>query len=221
MTCLKLTLLSILILRVTSVPAQNSAPDGPAARPAISFTKDFPGSVPAYYSITLRSAGEAAYRAEYKAALDEEPTELKVSEASAQEAFGWAEKLGWFREMKIESGKPVAQMGKKTFRYESGADRHEVSYNHTELPEAIALTSWFERLSATQQHIDRIEYLLRFDRLGIVKELLQVEMDLNQNRLLEPALLLPALNKLLASKSLVNVAHDRAALIVEKINAGE
>jgi len=203
------------------LPAQNSAANGSAAQPAITFTKEFPGSVPAYYSITLRSAGAAEYRAEYKAAPDDEPTELKVSEAAAQEAFRWAEKLGWFRDAKIESGKRVAQMGKKTFRYESGADQHEVSYNHTELPEAVALTSWFERLSATQQHMDRIEYLLRFDRLGIVKELLQMEVDLNQDRLLEPTLLLPALNKLLANKSLVNVAHDRAALIVEKINAGE
>ena len=112
-----------------------------------------------------------------------------------------------------------SQMGKKTLRYENGATRGEAIYNHTELPAAVELTGWFEKLSATQGHVDRIEYLLRFDRLGIVKELLQAEIDLNNDRLLQPTLLLPALNKVLANKSIVNVAHERANAIVARLHA--
>ncbi|MSO21467.1 MAG: hypothetical protein EXQ56_13620 [Acidobacteria bacterium] len=193
----------------------------PANSPSLTFVKEFTGSVPAYYSITLREVERGNFRAEYRAAPTEDPTELSISPEVAQHAFSLAETLGWFSGPQLESGKKVAQMGKKTLRYENGSERNEVSYNHTELPEALELAGWFEKLSTTQQHIDRIDYLLRFDRLGIVKELLQAEMDLNQGRLLEPRLLLPALNKVLANKSLVNVAHDRATQIIARLSGSQ
>ena len=98
--------------------------------------------------------------------------------------------------------------------------REEISYNHTENADALALTALFERLATTQQHRDRIEYLLRFDRLGIVKELLQLERDFAQGRLLEPALLLPILEKVRTNSDLVNVAHQRAAGIIAILQSG-
>jgi len=110
-------------------------------------------------------------------------------------------------------------MGRKTLRYENGAQKNETAYNHTELLPAIELTGWFEKLSATQRHADRLDYLLHFDKLGIVKELLQIEVDLNSDRLLEPKLLLPMMNKILANKTLMNVAHDRANQIVSRLNS--
>ena len=209
-----------LLLLATALRAQTpaGAPTfGDAA--AITFIKEFPGSSPAYYSITMRELDGGKFAAEYRIEPDEEPTEMEISAASGQRAFALAGELGWFAGPQIESGRNVAKMGVKTLRYESGARRHEAVYNHTELPAAMELNSWFEKLSATQQHIDRIEYLLRFDKLGIVKELLQTEMDLNSDRLLEPALLLPALKKVLANKSLVNVAHDRSNLLIARLSA--
>lgn len=194
------------------------AQDGAEGQPAITFIKEFPGSTPAYYSITLRQQSADRYVAEYRAEPDEEPTVLPVAATVAQRAFELAETLERFGGAKIESGRKVAQMGKKTLRYDRGAERHEADFNHTELPAALELTNWFERLATTQRHADRLEYLLRFDRLGIVKELLQTEVDLNSDRLLEPKLLLPVLNKVLANKSLVNVAHDRARQLVSRLS---
>jgi hypothetical protein len=68
------------------------------------------------------------------------------------------------------------------------------------------------------QHRDRLEYLVRFDRLGIVKELLQLETDLDGGRLLEANLLAPQLEKIQSNKALVNVAHERAAGILTKLH---
>lgn len=200
---------------------QNDGESAVSAGPAITFIKDFPGSYPPYYAITLRDAGGGTFRAEYRAAPDEDPTELRIDAPLALRAFALARELEYFSGPQIESGRKVAQMGAKTLRYESGETRTEAVYNHTELAQATELTSWFEKLSTTQGHVDRIEYLLRFDRLGIVKELLQTEMDLNNDRLLQPALLIPALRKVLASKSLVNVAHDRASGILARLSAAE
>ena len=204
----------LLMFGCLSLRAQSAA-----AHPALTFIKEFPGSVPPYYSITLRELDGGKYLAEYRAEPDEEPTELPVTAGVAERAFALAENLGWFANVKIESGRKVAQMGRKTLRYENGPQRNEAVYNHTESLPAVELTNWFEKLSATQRHADRIDYLLRFDKLGIVKELLQTEVDLDNDRLLEPKLLLPMLNKVLANKSLVNVAHDRAGQLVSRLNS--
>ena len=192
-----------------------AAQDGKPSQPTVTFTKEFPGSNPAYYSITVGENGEATYRT----APEEQPVVFQLSQEAAQQIFSLVQKLNGLKGANFESGRKVAQMGKKTFAFENGSERAEVSYNHSENADALALTILFERLSQTQQHRDRLEYLLRFDRLGVVKELLQLERDLDQGRLLDPSLLLPILEKLRANKALVNVAHDRASGIIAKVES--
>ena len=187
------------------------------SEPSVIYTKECPGSQPPYISIALKKSGDALYRT----APEEKAAEFHVSDSSTQEIFSLAEKLNFFRGIQLESGRKVAQMGKKTFAYDTGGERAELSFNHTENLDGAALQSLFERLSATMQHRDRLEYLVRFDKLGIVKELLQLEMDLDDGRLLEAALLAPDLEKIRANKSLVNVAHERAAGILAKLQGAK
>jgi hypothetical protein len=204
---------SLILLLGVALPSRAMAQVAAVSQPTVSFTKEFPGSEPAYYSISLRQDGEALYRT----APEEKPAEFRLSAESTQPIFSLAQKLSLFREIEVESGRKVAQMGKKTFGYQDGAEATEVSFNHTENPDAVALLALFERLSATMRHRDRLEYLVRFDRLGVVKELLQIEVDLDQGRLLEAALLAPLLEKVRTNKALVNVAQERAGKILAKL----
>ena len=187
--------------------------EGDSAR--ITYTKEFPGSQPEYVAISVQESGQASYRT----APDEQPVEVQLSPESTREIFALARKLNSFQGASLESNRKVAQMGKKTFAFEHGSERHAASFNHTENPDAVALNALFERLARTEWHRDRLEYLLRFDRLGVVKELLLLESDLDQRELVEPALLLPVLEKARSNRSLVNVAQERAAGIVLKIQS--
>ena len=202
----------LLALCVVGMAAQASA----ESDPAVIFTKDFPNSTPAYYSITVRESGAAVYRTDPN---DDAPIEFRLSGEAAGEIFTLARKLNRFQGATLESNRRVANMGKKTLAYRDGAENHQASFNHTEIPEAMALTALFERISQTQQHALRIEYLIRFDRLGVVKELLQLEIDLDQGRLLDAARLVPVLEQVLKDRSLVQVAQGRAAQIIAKIQA--
>jgi hypothetical protein len=206
--------IALLLTVASSCPAVSAQTEADT-QATLTFVKEFPGSVPDYYSIAIASNGQANYRI----APDEKPTSFQVSAESVSEIFALAEKLDYFREVALESKHKVAAMGTKSFLYQDGIVREEVSYNHTENEDALALTKLFERLAATQQHRDRIEYLLRFDKLGIVKELLQLEIDFDEGRLLEAELLLPALEKVRGNSDLVNVAHQRAAGIIRKIQS--
>ena len=184
----------------------------------ITFIKEFPNSKPDYFAVVVESNGETLYRI---APDDDRPLQFRLSAETTQQIFSLARKLNLFREMEMESKRRVAHMGAKTLSYENGEENHQVRFNHTDVPEAAELAGLFERISQTQQHALRLEYLMRFDRLGVVKELLSLESNLDQGRLAEPALLAPLLEKVQKDKSIVNVAQGRAAQILKKIQAGK
>src|SRR5947209_8616714 len=122
-----------------------------AGDPRLFYSKAFPGSLPAYVQITLEKTGEVEYR---EAVDDESPLKYSLTGSETTEVFGLADKLDHFK-TPVESGLKVAFMGKKTFRYESGTEKHEVEFNYSEDPSAKALWEWFERMTESAQH--RIE----------------------------------------------------------------
>ena len=65
--------------------------------------------------------------------------------------FDLAEKLGRFQRP-VESGLKIANLGLKTFRFEDGAEQHEIQFNYSEDVNAQALLDRFERITETEQH---------------------------------------------------------------------
>ena len=183
----------------------------------VTFTKDFPGSVPPYYSVSVREGGEAVYKTEPE---DEQPIEFRLPADVTSEIFSLAGKLGESPDRPLESKRRVANMGKKTVEMLNGAGRFAASFNHTEVPEALELLGLFERISGTQQHALRLEYLAQFDRLGVVKALLQLEIDLDNGRLVGARQLVPVLERIRNDRAIVQLAKGRAAQILGKIQAG-
>lgn len=190
--------------------------------PAVIFTKDFPGSTPAYYSVTVREGGEAVFRTDPETDPDAEaPVEFRLPSEASGEIFSLARKLNRFQGLTLESKRRVANMGKKTLGYDDGAEHFASSFNHTEVPEALALLGLFERVAQTQQHALRLEYLMQFDRLGLVKALLQLEIDLDQGQLVGPAQLVPVLEQVLKDRAVAQLAKGRAAQILGKMQAAK
>ena len=182
----------------------------------ITFTKDFPGSVPAYYSVAVRESGEVVYKTEPE---DEQPIEFRLPAEVTSELFSLAGKLSEAPDRPLESERRVANMGEKTIEYRDGAEPFTASFNHTEVPEALALLGLFERISATQQHALRLEYMVQFDRLGVVKALLQLEIDLNNGRLVGASQLISMLERIRNDRAIAQIAKRRAAQILGKIQA--
>jgi hypothetical protein len=190
--------------------------ESPSSATSVVFSKEFPGSVPPYYSVTVRESGEAVYRTD---PADEAPIEFRLPAEVASEIFSLARKLAPLEGATLESKRRVANMGRKTLEFRNGGERSAASFNHTEVPEALALVGLFERISETQQHAIRLQYLLQFDRLGIVKALLQLESDLDKGRLVGEFQLVPVLEQIVRDRAVVQVAKGRAALILSKIQS--
>jgi hypothetical protein len=196
-------------LLVLMLAGAGVAADGPR----LFYSKSFPGSVPAYAEITLTRSGDVEYR---EAPGEDNPLTFHLKEADAEEVFSLVEKAGSLKKP-LEAPVKVAFMGTKTFRYENGADRAEVKFNYTQDTAAQALNDWFERMAESAQRRIDLERAVKYDKLGVVKSLLEMEVSLDKKRLVDPEQFLPLLDRVAKNETYMHTAQARAAEIAELI----
>jgi hypothetical protein len=188
-----------------------------ADEPRLFYSRDFPGSVPAYFQVTLLKNGDADYR---EAKDDDLPLTFKLSADEVEEVFGLAEKLDHFKHP-LEAPVKVAFMGTKTFRWEEGDKKTEVKFNYSTDPSAQLLQDWFERMAESAEHRIELERAAKYDHLGVFKALLLLESALERGRLVAPDQFLPMLDRIAKNENYMHTARARAAEIAEAIRADQ
>lgn len=183
--------------------------------PRIFYSKSFPGSTPAYVGIEISKDGTGVYQ---EAVNDPNPVKFTVAPESVNEIFALADKLDHFKRP-LESGLKVANMGAKTFRYQNGAEKHEVQFNYSQDEDAKLLYDWFEKLTETQQYYFNLESSMRFDKLGVNKNLLQLESAWDRKRLIGSDRFLPLLERITKNDSYLHMARERAATLADLFRA--
>ena len=181
----------------------------------IVYSKSFPGSVPAFVEIDIDGAGNGEYK---EAPDDNQPLKFQLSESDKREIFGLAEKLGRFSRP-LEAPVKVAFMGMKTYRFESGAEKHEVKFNFSEDPDARLLQDWFERIAETEQHLISLERVAKYDKLGVNRALLLIDSSYERKRLVAPEQLLPMLDRIANNETYMHMARLRASGLAAAIRA--
>jgi len=177
------------------------------------FTKSFPGSTPAWFSVSVDKTGAAEYREDPK---DDNPITFHMSESDAGQIFELAGKLDYFKR-KLESPAKVARMGDKTLHYEKGSESGETTFNYTEDVDGRAITDWFERISETERHLIELERVVKYDKLGVNDAILQLEITMDRKRLVAPEQFLPMLNRVIKNESFMHQARQRAANLADQI----
>jgi hypothetical protein len=183
--------------------------------PRIFYSKSFPKSTPAFVAITVAKDGSS----EYRESPEEEPLKFKLTQKETGELFALADKLDRFKRP-LESKLKVANTGIKTFRWEAGAEKHEVQFNFSQDVDARVLWDWFERITESERHLINLERSARFDKLGINDALLQVEITHDRARLVAPEQFLPILERIIKNQSFMHMARARAAKLAEAFRAG-
>jgi len=206
MRCALIFVLASLALQ----PAANSA-DGPT----LFYSKSFPGSKPPYIQVTVTQSGDVEYREDPK---EDDPIKFHLQDSETQEIFGVVEKAGSLKRP-LEAKAKVAFMGTKTFRYENGTEKSEVQFNYTQDPSGQSLADWFERISETAQRRIDLERAAKYDKLGVVDSLLQLQISLDRKRLVAPEQFLALLDKLANNESYMHTARARAAEVAAAIRA--
>ena len=186
-----------------------------AEGPQVFYSRSFPGSVPPYVEVTVQPDGSAVFK---EAPDDEQPVEFQLRRVEVDEIFALSEKLDWFSRP-LESGLKVANMGEKTFRYTNGDESNEVKFNFSEDLDARLLADWFSRITRTEQHFLDLERTVRFDKLGVNKVLLQIQVSIERSRLVAATQFLPLLERVVKNESYLNMARNRAADLADFIRA--
>ncbi len=191
------------------------AADVPTNSQKVTFSKSFPGSAPAFFSVTVDRTGAATYNE------SEDPDnveKLKLEPALVNRIFDLAEKLDHFKNP-LESGLKVANMGMKTVRWENGDQKQETKFNYSTSEDAKALTDVFERIAESTRMLVDLNRVIRHDRLGVNDAILRIAIAWDAKRLVATPQYLPVLDQVAANEAFVHMARERAARIAEAIRA--
>jgi hypothetical protein len=209
--CLAAGLLIVGFPAVSLLSAQQaSSPE------SLTYIKVMKGSVPEYTALTVDSNGNGTYDGRQ---LDEspKPRPLRLSLETTQTLFRMAAGLGDFRSVQLESRQKVASMGLKTFIYRHNGQENKVEFNYTRDKRANELLNVFEGITGVEQHIGTLEYSSRYDVLGLPSALTRVEIDLDNQTLVDPQLMVPILKKIAGDSQYLHIAQVRAADILRRI----
>lgn len=202
-----------LFLLVVGVAYANAA-----AAPTITFRKVFKSSYPEYVEITVSQSGTGTCDIRQ---LDEasSPQPIQLGQTLVQQIFSLAAKLHNFQGVDLEVHKRLASLGEKTFRYQNGAEDHQVTFNYTLDPTGAALTSLFENISQQETDLSDLARTMQYDRLGVNDVVVTIESHYDDHLLPEPSQFIAPLEKLAADSQYVDVARQRARRLADRIRS--
>ena len=217
-TCL-VVLLTALCLPVFAGQEQNGPQNPPV--PTITFDLYWEAADPQNYRITADSTCAAHYvsRSPTKPDESQEPEykiDFTMSPANCNRLFQIAKELNYFKGDFDYKQHRIANTGRKTLRYADSERHSETVYNWSQNSEIEQLTKIFQGVSNTIEHGRRLQFLRRFDKLGLDKELKAME-DLSQHEgLAEIQVIAPTLQNIADDSSVLNMARQRARNLLGK-----
>lgn len=200
------------------VPAPQADAGVPAANATVTFRKIFKSSYPEFVEIKISDSGSGTFDIRQ---LNEEsnPRSMHLDAPLVQAIFDLAAKLHNFDGVDLEMHRRIANLGEKTFGYDRGAESHHVTFNYTLNRDAAQLLNIFESLARQQTDLSDLDRTMRYDPLGVNDVLIQVQKDLDNKLLPEPAQFLPSLDRLAADSHFIDIARDRARKLAARIRS--
>jgi hypothetical protein len=199
---------------ILSIAAASQAQPG-AVPATVSFSLDFPQSIPDHYVITVSSDRHASYQSTGKLTPQSDPgdpftEDFTMSADTCKRIFELAAKAKYF-EGQVDSGnKKLASTGVKVLKYSEGSRKTEATYNYSPNPAVQQLTAIFQNISSTLEFGRRLEFYHHHQKLALEEELKRMEEMAKSKSLDEIQALAPILQSIIADHSVLNVTRARA-----------
>ena len=196
------------------------AVDNPQTPAIVTFTLDFPQSVPDHYSFSVSADGHASYDSTGKLTPDSDPgdpfhEDFLLSSDTCKRIFDLTTKAKYF-EGDIDSGKRnLASTGAKVLTYSNGSQKTKATYNYSPNPAVQQLTAIFQNMSTTMEFGRRLDYFHRHQKLALEDELKRMEQMSREKNLEEVSAVAPILHIIVADKSVLNVTRARAQRLLD------
>ena len=205
----------LFLLLILSAPAWPAHAQNAQSSAIVSFTLDFPQSIPDHYALKVSADGRAEYNSTGKLTPDSEPPdpfhlEFTISPATREKIFDLAAKAKYF-EGKVDSGKRnIASTGNKVLTYHDGQRNTQAEYNYSPNPAVQELTSIFQNISTTLEFGRRLDYYHHYQKLALEAELKTMEEMVRGKSLEEVQAVSPILEQIATDQSVINVSRARA-----------
>jgi hypothetical protein len=188
-----------------------------SAGPVFTYKRIFKDSVPEFIEIKIpENSGSPSFEIRQ---LQDEPGSVpfEVSPALRSKIFELIGELHNFKGLDLDVHRKIANLGEKTFRWESGPESYEVKFNYTLNAPAVQLLQICEGLARQQELFELLQRRMKYDRLGVNDALMQFETDLNKGVLPEPQRALPLLDQIAGDSRFVEIARQRARALAERV----
>lgn len=225
--------LLVAMAAVSSCMAQPSSSATAAATaastgPEVSFQFERPGLAVPRFTIVVREDGTGTYRGE-EAPVSGGPGSsavgttsagrpinrpMKFSPATYELIFKTARSLDYFNIPCASKAKNIADTGKKTLSY-TGPDGHgSCLYNYSENKSVTQLTETFQAIAFTMDEGRKLEFMHRYDRLGLYSEMDTLMHEVEERRAIEIGNITPALTAIVADEALMQRVREKAAKLL-------
>jgi hypothetical protein len=220
-------LLPLFAFSALPASAQNSLDPGTlnASVPTVSFELDWKVSDPQWYEITVDQNGQATYDSRPHAADNQPPGEpyslrFIMSQPNRTRIFQIAGALHDFQG-NFETRAKIAQTGKKTLTFRHGNEVNKTTLNYSDNPQMNELVALFQKMSTTFEAAQKLDYDMRFDKLGLDRDLkVMVRLD-KDNELAELQVIAPTLERIANDESVINIARQKAKQLLQRSRPGE
>ena len=223
-------LTAMLLLTEQRLPAQNSEQNSAitkgqnsAAVPSIAFDRVWNDFTPQSVTMTVSADGAGKYRSRNPEKsgddADDFQTDFTVSPACRDKLFRYAKEAGYFDGDFTFKKHVVASTGKKTLSYSDPARHFSTTYDYSENKAIQEITNILAGTSATIEHGRKLQFLHRFDKLGLEEELKGMEAAMESHNLAELQIIRPTLESIAGDSTVLNIARQRAKRLLAKANS--
>ena len=195
-------------------------PDQASATPSITFERVWQDFTPQSVTITVSANGATKYSSRNPGKngdeADEFQTEFTISLARCDKLFRYAAEANYFQGDFTFKKHAVASTGKKTLIYVDASRHFNTTYDYSEHKAIQEITSIFMGISNTVEHGRKLQFMRRFDKLGLEAELKVMEDAAESHSLVEIQLIAPTLESIAEDPAILNIARQRAHRLLAK-----
>lgn len=221
----------VLLLIPTVLPGGQS--DAPQTKPGdnspaeVSFQFERAGLPVPQFTIQLLESGAARYEAEQAerpSTITSERGEaaqhinrtLMVSPGTITKIFKAARELNDFNVVCASKLKNIADTGKKTLIYTAADGHGSCVYHYSENKSVAMLTDTFVGIAFTMDEGRRLEFLHRYDRLGLDAEMIALSQEVEAGRALELGTIAPTLTAIAGDTAVLQRVRLLAMKMLEE-----
>jgi hypothetical protein len=180
------------------------------------FCRDIPGAGEVSECLSLDAGGHGTFTIHEDRGEFTDPLELSRP-AMARLARHLADTSYLEDASGYESGRRVANTGRKILTLEGPWGRREAAFTYSDRNEVISLLTFLDRLIAQEHLRMELESALSFDRLNLPALLEGLDTDRRQDRLVDPARFLDVLGRIASDSRVLNLARTSARELIGKI----